>query len=178
MDFNSLKKIKIFFTVVIATMSELLGVFGILIVFLFCLFALDWLTACMAAVSDNAKVRTEREKQKHGLASLLGLKGIFKKIGYVCAIVLSCILDAVIHTVTTIVNVQMPAKLFFGTLVCAWFVFNEMISILENLDRSGVELPFWLTRVIKGLKINLDKKAEETVDSVIKTEDQEEQKEN
>lgn len=161
-----LTKIKLAIVLCMTALSEQFGMFGVLAFVLCCLMIIDWISGALAAISENAKVRTNDEQMKHGLKSILGIKGIVKKIGYMCAVVLACVLDATISITTDYLGIVLPVTLFFGNLVCLWFVCNEMVSILENLDRSGVALPSWLIKTIDILKINIDKKANEMVDKL------------
>lgn len=162
------RRTKILLAALITGMSEIFGTFGVLLSILMVIFVLDWVTGIGAAISDNAKTRTDTEAKKHGLSSVLGIIGIMKKVGYMVTIVLSCLLDLFIHTTTQALQVNMPFRLFFGTIVCTWFILNEMISVLENLDRSGVELPAFLRKAIEILKINVDKQGNNAVKNLEK----------
>lgn len=163
---NELTKIKIWLTTIIALMSEWLGMFGTLLVILIILFALDYLTAFLSALSKKAKARTEAEKKKQGLKSGLGIEGIKKKVGYMCLVGLACMVDGFVFATTDFLGIKLPFTMFFATLVTAWLALNEMISILENLDRSGVSLPPWLIKIICQLKINIDNTVEDQLEKV------------
>lgn len=162
------RRTKILLAALITGMSEIFGTFGVLISILTVIFVLDWLTGIGAAISDNAKVRTDSEGKKHGFQSIIGVIGIMKKVGYMVTIALSCLLDLFLHVTTEYLQVKMPFRLFFGTIVCTWFILNEMISVLENLDRSGVELPAFLRKAIEVLKINIDKQGNNAVNNLEK----------
>ena len=54
------------------------------------------------------------------------------------------------------VNVQIGYTFFFGVLVTIWLIINELISILENLERLDVPMPKFLVKVIKRLKITAE----------------------
>lgn len=163
---DNLTAIKAWLTAGILLASEFLGMFGVLLVMLLILFGLDYITAMVAAVSDNAKVRNETEEKKQGLKSALGIKGILKKFGYMCLVALACLVDGFLFATTDFIGIKLPFAMFFGTMIVAWLSLNEMISILENLDRSGANLPSWLVKIVQKLKINVDSKVE---DALIKT---------
>ena len=44
----------------------------------------------------------------------------------------------------------------------AWFLLNEMLSIIENAGRMGVPIPEWLGKYIAVLKTRIDDKGGET----------------
>lgn len=48
--------------------------------------------------------------------------------------------------------------MFFSTLVTAWFILNECLSITENAGRMGVKVPAFLTKVIAVLKGTVEEK--------------------
>lgn len=163
---DTLTKLKIWLTAMIGLMSEWLGMFGTLLVILFILFVLDFLTALLSATSGKAKARTEKEKKKLGVKSELAFDGAKKKVGYIFLVAVSCVADCFIFITTDFIGIKLPFTMFFATFVTAWLALNEMISILENLDRSGITLPSWLIKVICQLKINVDKTVEEQLEKV------------
>ena len=73
------------------------------------------------------------------LSSKVGAKGIVKKVGYMALIVVAMGVDYLIYSGIAAVK-------------------NELISILENLDRLGVPIPDFLTKIIKRLKVSVDEK--------------------
>lgn len=78
--------------------------------------------------------------------------GIFKKFGYILVIVASMIVDFLIYKLSGVLSVTLPMTMFFSTLVTAWFILNECLSITENAGRMGVKVPAFLTKVIAVLK--------------------------
>ncbi len=106
----------------------------------------DWITGVTAA-AINAE-----------LESRIGIAGIFKKVQYIFTIVVAIILDVLIAQGMPIVGVD---ESFFGgalitSIVCVWMILNELISILENLDRGGVPLPDFLGKFIRKIKDKMD----------------------
>ena len=55
-------------------------------------------------------------------------------------------------------SVTLPMTMFFSTLVTAWFILNECLSITENAGRMGVKVPVFLTKVIVVLKGTVEEK--------------------
>ena len=84
--------------------------------------------------------------------------GIFKKFGYILVIVASMIVDFLIYKLSGVLSVTLPMTMFFSTLVTAWFILNECLSITENAGRMGVKVPVFLTKVIVVLKGTVEEK--------------------
>ena len=60
--------------------------------------------------------------------------------------------DWLIYSGMEQIGVKLEYTIFFGLLVTIWFIINEIISILENLEKIGVPLPKILMTVIQRLK--------------------------
>ena len=73
--------------------------------------------------------------------SIIGLKGIIKKVGYLIIVALSFLLDEIAGDSGAIRN-----------LVVYFFVANEGISILENWGAMGLPLPSKVLEVLEQLK--------------------------
>ena len=73
--------------------------------------------------------------------SIIGAKGIIKKVGYLIIVALSFLLDGIIGDTGTIRN-----------LVVYFFVANEGISIIENWGAMGLPLPEKILDVLEQLK--------------------------
>ena len=75
------------------------------------------------------------------LNSIIGAKGIIKKVGYLIIIALSFLLDGIVGDTGAIRN-----------LVVYFFVANEGISIIENWGAMGLPLPAKILEVLEQLK--------------------------
>lgn len=82
------------------------------------------------------------------LSSSQGYKGIYKKIGIYVAVCVAFLVDMVIGSGSTIRIISVY-----------WFVFMESISILENLQSSGVTLPEFLIKRLRQFKQNVENNA-------------------
>lgn len=76
------------------------------------------------------------------LSSKIGLKGLLKKVGILCIVVLSVLLDRITGETGVI-----------RTMVIYYFVANEGLSVLENLGEAGLPIP----KFIKDALLNLQK---------------------
>ncbi len=79
---------------------------------------------------------------KKKLNSKKSMKGIIKKIGYLCVVVLATIFGYIVH----------DESMAIRTLTLYFFIANEAISILENWAIIGLPLPKKLVEVFNDLK--------------------------
>ena len=88
------------------------------------------------------------------LSSKVGAKGIIKKFSYFLVIVISFIIDFILCNYTlNEIDLYYPVV---SEIIIAWFVINEVISILENVSEIGVPLPKFIINITSHLKNNLD----------------------
>ena len=88
------------------------------------------------------------------LSSKIGAKGIIKKFSYFLVIMISFIIDFILCNYTlNEINLYYP---IVSEIIIAWFVINEVISILENVSAIGVPLPKFIINITSHLKNNLD----------------------
>lgn len=99
--------------------------------------ALDYITGVCKAIF------------KKKLSSIIGIKGIIKKIGCILIVVLSVLLDKITGDTNAL-------KL----IVIYFFVANEAISILENWASMGLPLPKKIYSVLSDLKDEGDDSSE------------------
>lgn len=110
----------------------LLGGINEWLLLLFILMTADFLTGIAAAYLNRT------------LASARALAGIFKKAGYLGAVLVGYCLDFCAQKS----GVNLPHGAF-GLSVTLWLTATELLSLTENLGSLGVPLPDFLTRAIK-----------------------------
>lgn len=96
----------------------------------------------------------------YGWSSAKGFNGIIKKFSICCVITVAICLDYIIATITQQMSLDPPQMAFIGLLVTAWFLLNEMLSIVENAGRMGADVPDWLIKYIAVLKRKIDDTAD------------------
>lgn len=97
------------------------------------------------------------------MSSRVGIIGIVKKLCYALVVVVAVAIDLVIQYAAGQVGFDLTGVYCFGLLVTIWLIFNESISILENVaEIGGPEVPF-LGKLLKHLKNTTEKKAEEAI---------------
>lgn len=91
------------------------------------------------------------------LSSRTGIVGIVKKLGYIVLMVVAMIADWAISQGGAYIGVQIKAQGFVALLVIVWLLINELISILENIGKIGVQYPDWFLTLLKHLKQTTEK---------------------
>ena len=136
METNSLK------LVVAAALAALMTYLDQLIipVMILCfVMLLDYLTGVTAAYITKT------------LSSKTGLLGILKKLSYLAVVSVACVIDYMVVTVGaqlgTVIAVQ-----FVGQVVTFWLIVNELISILENIQKAGGPVPPFVGRLLQHLR--------------------------
>lgn len=134
--------------------------FGVLIpmlgVLLF-MMIVDYITGMLASKTEAID---HPDDPAYGWSSAKGAKGILKKVAYVCVIASAMLLDYVIMILAGQVGLDVRKSVFFGLLVTAWYILNEILSIAENAGRMGANVPEWMLKYIAVLKKKIDDKGE------------------
>jgi len=94
------------------------------------LLALDYFTGVLASFISGKLLNSRK-----------GIEGIAKKVMLLTLVVLSNLMDQMLHT---------PGSL--RALVIGFLVANESISILENCKKCGIPIPLKLKETIDRLK--------------------------
>lgn len=145
--------IQFFLAGVIAWLSNRLGIlFPVLCVLCF-LMIVDYITGMTAS---KREALDHPDNPEYGWNSRKGAKGILKKVAYICVIACAMVLDYIIALLAGQLGLDMPKSVFFGLLVAAWYILNEMLSIAENAGRAGADVPGWLIRYIAVLKDKIE----------------------
>lgn len=96
----------------------------------------------------------------HTLNSRIGVIGILKKVGYLATVSVAVIADYIISEALMLLGTDIKLSYYIGLVVTIWFIINELISILENLAEIGTPIPKFLTKIIKRLKVTVEKKTD------------------
>ena len=142
---------------IIATISSECGLLGWLLLIVSIAMIIDFI----AGMAASAKEAVEHPNDtSYGWKSKKGMIGIFKKFGYILVIFVAMMIDFLIYQLSGYLDMNLPMNTFFSTLVTAWFILNECLSITENAGRMGVSVPVFLTKIIAVLKGTVEDKAD------------------
>ena len=97
------------------------------------------------------------------LSSRTGILGILKKLSYLAMVAVACVIDYVVASVGSQVGVVVSVQ-FVALLVIFWLIVNELISILENVDRIGGPVPPFVVKLLYRLKGSVEESMPESPD--------------
>ncbi len=126
-------------------LSALAGDIGLPLILL-CMFILLDYASGLAAAWINGE-----------LSSRKSIAGIIKKVSYLAVIAVGVGCDYVIRSGFAAAGGNLPFDGAVATVIIIWLLINEMISILENLAKTGVPIPSFLLAAVKRLKISAEK---------------------
>lgn len=89
------------------------------------------------------------------ISSRVGFQGILKKVGSILAVGVAFVVDFLLSGGLFGVSTQ---ALGFTALVVVWLILNELISILENLNKIGVPFPKFMQGLLQRLHTETEQK--------------------
>ena len=147
---DNVRKIQIAVVGVFAIITAWLGNLAIPVYILLACNVIDYITALIAA-----------PKREQVVDSLKGFRGIAKKVLMYCLIGIGWMLDILLNYAAVMVHPGLKEPYIIAIVVALWLVFNEMLSILENVSDAGVPVPGFLKKLIKSLKKKTEEIGEE-----------------
>lgn len=145
-----MNKIKIITITILTTVSAWLGILAVPIAVLVIFNLVDYCTGIIASRHRGQKIDSYK-----------GVRGIFKKVLMWLLILVGAMLDWLVVSTGEYLGIKLPFAFVIAILVAVWLVFNETISILENIKDTGVELPPFLLPLVKNLKSQIEDKSNE-----------------
>ena len=134
------------FGIACSTIFFLFGHIDLNMKYLLTVIILDYLTGLCRAIL------------KKKLNSSVGLKGIFKKFCYFVIVAVAVILGNILDVGNSIRNLTIYS-----------LIFNELISILENLTRLETPMPTFLVNVVKNFKVVVEKQGDNLESNICNT---------
>ena len=131
-----------------AYFHELVGPLIILVLVM----AADWVTGFAEAWVNG------------GACSRTGIIGIIKKVSYIFVVGVAVVVDIIIQAAAAKTGLDLGGWYMFGLLVMVWLIFNECISILENVAEIGAPMPPFLMKAITKLKKSTEDKGKDMVE--------------
>lgn len=136
-----INEIKVGFTAVFAFIASILGILYVPVLLMVACNVIDYTTGLMAVSS-----------RKEELSSYRSIKGITKKVCMWLLVVVGAIVDELIKYAAKTVGIDIPVHFLVACVVAIWIICSELLSILENINDIGVNLPPFLLPIIKLLQ--------------------------
>lgn len=146
-----------------SALTAWLGVLAIPVYLLVGCNIIDYFTGMMASVARGEKINSD-----------VGIRGITKKVGQWLLVVIGYIVDVMIEYAGHAISPDFTIPIIVSVCVASWLVFNEVISILENLNTIGVPLPKFLVKIVTFFK----KKVEDIGEAAVPGEEEAHEKGN
>lgn len=123
---------------VVAVLSMVFGEHWILFMAFLMLNIADWFTGWM------------KSRMAHKENSVVGWKGVLKKLGYWLMIMVAFVASAVFIEIGNVLGINLQVTTLLGWFVLASLLVNEIRSICENFVEAGFNVPMILQ---KGLEV-------------------------
>lgn len=141
-------EIKALVTAILAFLTALWGWLGWAVIILIACMALDWATGSWAARAHNE------------WSSSVARAGLWHKLGEIVALLVAALCDIAIQVILNSAAADLLKGWEYGNymtlLVAVWYIFTELGSIAENVDKLGAPLPSWLKKAIRFLRAKAD----------------------
>lgn len=139
-------------TAVFAFGTALFGWVGwIIIVWLFAM-VIDYLTGTFAAIA-NGEWTSRKASQ-----------GVWHKLGSIIGILTAALSDFALGIIVPQLGLDFDYPTIITPVVAVWYIFTELGSILENIDKLGSKAPGFLRRLVAKLTDKFEKIGNDIVD--------------
>lgn len=137
-------KIKFTFSTFAGAFFSFFGILAIPLALLVPCNVIDYVTGMVAAKMKGEKINSRR-----------GFQGIVKKVLMYVLIFVGFGLDCMISYVSQSLHIEMELPMICSAIIASWLVINELISITENCEVTGLTIPI-LAPILKFIKSKLE----------------------
>ncbi len=137
-------KVKLTVSTVIGIISAKLGTLALPVYILLFLNMADYTTGIVASYYKGEKICSRR-----------GFRGIAKKVCMWLLIIVGAVTDKLIIYAAEFANINIGNSFAVGCCVAVWLICNEIISLLENINDIGVNIPEFLQGILAKIKEKL-----------------------
>lgn len=141
-------EIKAAVTLVITFFTALWGWLGWAVIIMMGSLVLDYITGSWAARANDE------------WSSDIARQGLWHKLGEIVALLVAALCDiavqVILQTAAAPLIGDFQYKGYITLIVCIWYTFTELGSIIENIDKLGAPVPKWLAKGIAQLKGRVD----------------------
>ena len=97
--------------------------------------------------------------------SYKSIRGIFKKVSMWLLVVVGAIIDEMLLYASTSIGWKSPVTFLVACVVAMWLICNEIISILENIQDMGVNIPAFMQPLVKHIRSQVEEQVKVDNDS-------------
>ena len=141
-------------------LSRTNAIYGVIATFCTAIFGRYWYLFVGFLLLNFVDYATGWIKAKYFIkneSSVIGAKGILKKVMYWCVICIAFFVSVAFIELGGLLGIDLGFVMLFGYFTLATYLINEIRSILENFVEMGVKVPAFL---VHGLDV-ASKKVEE-----------------
>ena len=146
---NELGKVRAFFIMAGTAIWAKLGILAIPWIMLLLLNLIDYVTGIEAAPYRDPE-------DKKPVKSYKSIRGIQKKVCMHGLVVIGCLIDWLIKSSIVSAGWGIPYPPVFAITIALWLTFNEIISILENMEDIGTPIPPFLKPIMKMMRTKVN----------------------
>lgn len=150
---NIIIKFKAVFITAFSVLSSWMGILYVPFLVLVLSNIIDYATGLCAAKYRSEKVNSYKS-----------IRGIAKKICMWLLVGVGAMLDWLLNFAVEQVGIEFQLHFIIGSIAAVWLIANEIISILENINDIGVELPPFLMKIAVNVKAHAEKKADTEIE--------------
>ena len=88
--------------------------------------------------------------------SYKSIRGIFKKVSMWLLVVVGAIIDEMLLYASASIGWKSPVTFLVACVVAMWLICNEIISILENIQDMGVNIPAFMQPLVKHIRSQVE----------------------
>ena len=147
-----MEKLKTRFIIITTVVFNWLGILAVPATMLLGLNIADYITGLIAA-----KYRDTTSERP--VKSYKSIRGIIKKVFMYLLIWVGWIVDTMLSSTLAQIRFEFQWPPVFAIVITCWLIFNEIISLLENIDDVGTPIPPFLMPIMKMIRkqITLDR---------------------
>ena len=142
----NLNYMKAFVTTVMSLVASMLGVLYIPVLLMVACNVIDYVTGIWAA----------GYRQDGGVSSYRSMRGIIKKVTMWLLVFVGAIIDQLLAYASQTIGYQLPFTFLVACVVAMWLICNEIISILENIQDMGVNIPAFMQPLVKHIRSQVE----------------------
>lgn len=148
LDNDAIFFIKTMLATAFGMLTSILGALTVPFLLLVTANVIDYITGIWSARSQGIAI-----------TSGMGIRGIYKKVGMYFLIVVGFMIDCLFKYAGMELQIVLPPQYtcLVALIICTWLLVNELISIVENLDRIGVRIPLFLKPLLRLIKGKIEK---------------------